>query len=930
MLKIAPTIGHSFSKFNEMKQLLRGDVEMAKLTKGIFMLILIVALSACGNRNQNSLNEPNTSISEAASEHVEKRQADGLSFATQPPEIGIVYTNQRLGFSLTLPSSWEGKYVVVENEESIDFFHNLSMETTGSAGLLFFIWHVDELLEGHLGGAGERHLVAQTQSSYYIFGTASSVEYSDESEAEYKKMYADFPEIRRTFETITPDLGTEAQESRTPKLEIIVENIPADNADMAWERYGVVMFDRDGKRGAMNSDGEILIPFERSSLDPSGRFIFRRTYDTDGEYVITPFVELFDLAGNMVMNREAFAKAMLGGYEPNSATVPGLVSLFSEDSYKFVDFTGETFVPLTDLLSSFWLGEVYYDVFGELILIRDENWVGYGVDLDANIVLQREEGFSYVGFSDGMTLRVKLDPDFSDENRMVTPVAFYDLLGNHVFDVPETAMVALSLNTVVILDYAHLDTMLTFSEGLAAFRDRDTGLVGFLDKTGEVVIPAQFESCEFVFTKGVAGVKRPGSDLVSIIDTSGYEMFVVPWKGIDVWEISNGFFGAQFFLWLDESNQSNEADNKSMNIVWDMEGNQVFQHITVRESDGTRFYHVFGSGEPESSEFYMYANVALGFVVAWNGIIYLPESRVGLFSFDGVEILPSVYENIVMINDSPDNRFILYKDGMMSIVRLVEDEPELIGEEGATGDPTFNMVAAIDPEIGIIDDSIYTFPDGTMRLSPGEWLLMVNGRFTTWQVVNRDNHTFISKEAAISVFGEEVTANGKEIMHDGEIFLPLRFLSEYYGKAIGYFPASRALTQQDIEDFATRYPDWKPAFGISEHAVVWIDCPIKTENAKQTDALLDWLQGELRKNLEILKEHHGTLFGGTSLSDYYYEILTNHIEKTRYIGNAGRYAIFFSPFVFLVDAEEKLIYMRTGQLNNSVMTKANMYPRFPV
>jgi len=86
-----------------------------------------------------------------------------------------------------------------------------------------------------------------------------------------------------------------------------------------------------------------------------------------------------------------------------------------------------------------------------------------------------ENGIVYtnVGFSDGMPLRFKLDPDFSDENRMVT-----------------------------------------FSEGLAGFRDRDTGLVGFFDKTGEVVIPAQFESCEFMFTNGVAGVKRPDNRFI--------------------------------------------------------------------------------------------------------------------------------------------------------------------------------------------------------------------------------------------------------------------------------------------------------------------------------------------------------------------------------------------------------------------------------
>jgi len=111
---------------------------------------------------------------------------------------GIEYTNRRLGFSLKLPASWAGKYGVRDGDSSVEFVHKRSEETFDASGLLFYIFLTDEMTEGVLGGAGERHLLAQTETVYYVFAGPSGVEFSDESEAEYVEMYGRIAEIIET------------------------------------------------------------------------------------------------------------------------------------------------------------------------------------------------------------------------------------------------------------------------------------------------------------------------------------------------------------------------------------------------------------------------------------------------------------------------------------------------------------------------------------------------------------------------------------------------------------------------------------------------------------------------------------------------------------------------------------------------------------
>jgi len=125
-------------------------------------------------------------------------------------ENGIEYINRWIGVSLTLPASWEGKYAIIEYNDSFEVRHSLSMETANGAGLLFYVFRTEAILEGTLGGAGARFIAAQTPSFYYILAGPASVEFSEESEAEYNEMYADRAWILQTVQAIPIfQLGTD-------------------------------------------------------------------------------------------------------------------------------------------------------------------------------------------------------------------------------------------------------------------------------------------------------------------------------------------------------------------------------------------------------------------------------------------------------------------------------------------------------------------------------------------------------------------------------------------------------------------------------------------------------------------------------------------------------------------------------------------------
>jgi hypothetical protein len=279
-------------------------------------------------------------------------------------------------------------------------------------------------------------------------------------------------------------------------------------------------------------------------------------------------------------------------------------------------------------------------------------------------------------------------------------------------------------------------------------------------------------------------------------------------------------------------------------------------------------------------------------------------------------------------------------------------------------DPTYTTVAKIVEEEGMTDNYIYTFAKGTRDAAPGEPLFMINGQFTGWPVAIRDNRTLIPLSAAAEAFntyiywdgndyisietdaydsentnikmyirqnqavinGERTPIHTPPIIIDGQPYLPLRFLSEYYDKTVGYVPAGRLSKTTYLEEIH----DWDTPKGLAFNPVIWVDCLEKTENAKTTDATIEWLKTEMNQTLKLLTDNLDTAFyghlasWGVTADDYTFITIRNAINNLYFIGNVGRYAIFQGPFITLVDIEADNIYFYTFGHTYGNIIKADM------
>jgi len=117
----------------------------------------------------------------------------------------IEYSNDVLGFSLTLPATWEGRYIAWETPGGVSFLNAHSNELLGgSSGELFTIGRRNGVLtpEEVLEGSGLRLLAAQTDMFTYVLSGPSGVQYTDVSEAEYLEMRKDIDTILQTVKAI--------------------------------------------------------------------------------------------------------------------------------------------------------------------------------------------------------------------------------------------------------------------------------------------------------------------------------------------------------------------------------------------------------------------------------------------------------------------------------------------------------------------------------------------------------------------------------------------------------------------------------------------------------------------------------------------------------------------------------------------------------
>jgi len=271
--------------------------------------------------------------------------------------------------------------------------------------------------------------------------------------------------------------------------------------------------------------------------------------------------------------------------------------------------------------------------------------------------------------------------------------------------------------------------------------------------------------------------------------------------------------------------------------------------------------------------------------------------------------------------------------------------------------PTYQASGKID-DSGLSDHYIYTFADGDKDAAPGDTLLMVNGQFTNARVIIRDNRSLIPIRTATEAFGAnvtwdgptqtvkiadgtnsitmtigktEATVNGKTVtlevapIIDGDrTYVPVRFVSDYLNKSVGYLPAGSSTSSE----YLIAVGDKNANKGLAYNPIVWIDGPVNTDNNKTTGETLSWLKGQMEEGLNNLKNNLGTVDDGnlkaTSPNSSAFTQIENAISNAYYIGKIGRYEMFQGPYIALVDPNTDSIYFYTIAHGLGGIWKADM------
>lgn len=244
-------------------------------------------------------------------------------------------------------------------------------------------------------------------------------------------------------------------------------------------------------------------------------------------------------------------------------------------------------------------------------------------------------------------------------------------------------------------------------------------------------------------------------------------------------------------------------------------------------------------------------------------------------------------------------------------------------------DPTYQSNERISDE-GLEEDYIYTFSDGKLNPKYGEPILMVSGKFyASTPIITKHNAYFIPLRGVAEALGADInwneaekkitieyngitieliqgrygnygiSVNGDEIngyiepdIINGHIYLPLQFFIQMFDLEAGYFPGSGM-----------------GIGGIAYNPVIWLDHPGTYANsATGLGDGLDWLKEQLNDGLKnFIKSNEN--------GDYSEDVarvaskIAKDIENTRYIGQAGRYAMYDGPNrIILVDFDTNKIY----------------------
>lgn len=126
----------------------------------------------------------------------------------------IVYQNPALGFSMELPADWEGRYVIVENGDTVTVSHKKIREGYGNGmGDLFYVQRLEgSPTEEEANEPGGRTVALRANGYTYVFGIPTDVRYpaGPEGDAALSEEYLQMSEtalrtVKNSLKAITPD-----------------------------------------------------------------------------------------------------------------------------------------------------------------------------------------------------------------------------------------------------------------------------------------------------------------------------------------------------------------------------------------------------------------------------------------------------------------------------------------------------------------------------------------------------------------------------------------------------------------------------------------------------------------------------------------------------------------------------------------------------
>ncbi|MDP4092786.1 MAG: hypothetical protein Q8920_05425 [Bacillota bacterium] len=163
---------------------------------------LIYSRSEEENTNSTPADQGNKLPSEATPSKNVQNQSTVAAASSK-----LIYHSGKFGFSLTFPESWRGKYVVKEDEESVQVYQKITYDSSnGEMGRLFSIaeFTKDEWNKNgdEISSISEDLGNVTNGDKVYYFGGPSDVQFDSNNKQaaeEYKNMHNDIQAIVKTF-----------------------------------------------------------------------------------------------------------------------------------------------------------------------------------------------------------------------------------------------------------------------------------------------------------------------------------------------------------------------------------------------------------------------------------------------------------------------------------------------------------------------------------------------------------------------------------------------------------------------------------------------------------------------------------------------------------------------------------------------------------